>query len=300
MAKRPLLLDVDTGVDDAMAIALATRLDHHELIAVTTVAGNVPLPYTTSNTLRVLEWLGEEIPVYRGMYEPLARPLITAGHVHGDDGIGGWNLPAPTLSVEVATAPEAIVRLARKHVGEIVFAFVGPLTNLAVALRLEPELPDLVTRLVIMGGAFFNPGNVTPDAEFNVYVDPEAAALIASSGFNATWIGLDVTHQTVLDRECWATLETAANPTSALIRDVCRRSFESRGVEHVHLHDPLVVAVVESPELVGTVAGEITIDVGAYVAGRTRVAPQVASPGSAAATVDVDGFQEIFARLHGG
>lgn len=297
MAIRPLLLDVDTGVDDAMAIALATRLDHHELIAMTTVAGNVPLVHTTPNTLRVLEWLGEDVPVYRGMHEPLARPLITAGHVHGDDGIGGWNLPQPSTSIQDEGAPEAIVRLAREHAGEIVFAFVGPLTNLAVALKLEPELPALVTRLVIMGGAFFNPGNVTPDAEFNVYVDPEAAAVVASSSFNATWIGLDVTHQTVLDRRRWAELDAEASPPATLAREVCRQSFETRGVAHVHLHDPLAVAVVDAPELVRTLPGEINVDVGAFTPGRTRVSPQVAGPGSAAETVDVDRFHEIFACL---
>ena len=297
MARIPLLLDVDTGVDDALAIALATRLEQHELIAVTTVAGNVPIEHTTPNTLKILEWLGAEIPVYRGMGAPLSRPLVSAGHVHGDDGLGGWELPAPAASVAEAAAPQTIVRLAREYAHEIDFAFVGPLTNLAVALLLEPELPRLVSHLTIMGGAFFNPGNVTPEAEFNVYVDPEAAALVAASGFNATWIGLDVTHQTVLDRPRWEALEGATSISARLVREVCRGSFERRGVERVHLHDPLAVAVVERPELIEGVPGEVSVDVGHRVPGRTRVSPFMHGTGQAARAVDVAAFQRIFAGL---
>lgn len=297
MTKTPLLLDVDTGIDDAMAIALATQLDRHELVAVTTVAGNVPITNTTPNTLRVLEWLDHDIPVYRGMHAPLSRPLLTAGHVHGDDGLGGWEAPGPLTSTSDVTAPEAIVRLAREYPGEIVFAFVGPLTNLAVALLLEPELPSLVSRLVVMGGAFFNPGNVSHDAEFNIYVDPEAAALVAASDFNATWIGLDVTHQTVLGREGWDLLAAASSSSSVLVREVCRRSFDGRGAGQVHLHDPLAVAVVENPDLVGSRAGEIVVDVGSHFRGRTRIAPDPKWRGRAAETVDVDGFHRLFSRV---
>ena len=297
MPTTPLLLDVDTGVDDAMAVALATRLENHELVAISTVAGNVPLDYTTPNTLRVLEWLGSDVPVYRGMSAPLSRPLVSAGHVHGNDGLGGWPLPEPARRVEATTAPEAIVGLAREHAGDIVFAFVGPLTNLSVALLLEPRLPELVSRLVIMGGAFFNRGNVTDHAEFNIYVDPEAAALIAASDFNATWVGLDVTHQTTLSRDGWTGLGSATSSGSVLIREVCRGSFEGRGVDAVHLHDPLAVAAVERPELLESVSGEISVDVGEVVRGRTRVAAGSIGSGSAGRSVDVEGFHRIFGRL---
>jgi inosine-uridine nucleoside N-ribohydrolase len=298
--RRPLLLDVDTGVDDAMAIALALELERHELIAVTTVAGNVPLEYTTPNTLKVLDWLGASTPVYRGMSAPLAQPLVTAGHVHGDDGIGGWAAPDARRAVEPETAPEAIVRLARAHRGEITFAFVGPLTNLAVAFLLEPELPTMVSRLVIMGGAFFNPGNVTPDAEFNIYVDPEAAALVAGAGFRATWIGLDVTHQTPLKREVWDRLAGADDASAVLIREVSRPAFEVRGRDGVHLHDPLAVAVVELPQLVETKAGEVTVDVGPRHRGRTRLSVDAGGTGCVATSVDVGRFSARFERLLAG
>src|SRR5690349_11036054 len=129
-----MLLDVDTGVDDAVAIALASKLDSHELVALTTVAGNVPVEYATANTLAVAAWMGLDVPIYRGMSEPLARPLFDAREHHGFDGLGGWIPPVTPASLEVETAPAAIVRLAREHQGEITFVFVGPLTNLAVAL----------------------------------------------------------------------------------------------------------------------------------------------------------------------
>ncbi len=297
MTLTPLVVDVDTGVDDAMALALAARLEGHELVAVTTVAGNVPLEYTTPNTLKVLEWVGSPAPVYRGMSAPLARPLVSAGHVHGDDGIGGWELPDPSTGTGDMTAPEAIIRLAREHAGNIDFAFVGPLTNLAVAVLLEPELPRMVSHLAIMGGAFFKPGNVTADAEFNIYVDPEAAALVADAGFNATWVGLDVTHQTVLDRDTWASLADADARDAVLVREVCRASFEKRGVEQVHLHDPLAVVVVERPSLIDGIPGEISVDVGAHRRGRTRVSPHVNGTGQAAQSVKVAEFQALFRGL---
>jgi purine nucleosidase len=299
MARIPLLLDVDTGVDDAMAIALATTLDQHELVAVTTVAGNVPIESTTANSLKVLKWLGSDVPVYRGMSAPLSRPLVSAGHVHGNDGLGGWAPPAPRRDVSPVTAPEAIVSLARENDGEIVFAFVGPLTNLAVALLLEPELPRLVSRLVIMGGAFFVRGNVTAHAEFNIFVDPEAAALIAASEFNATWVGLDVTHQTRLSRDHWSEVDLSVSSSGALIREVTRGSFEGRGVAVVHLHDPLAVAAVEFPELLETVAGEITVDVGSAASGRTRIMPDLPGAGAAARSVDVARFDSLFVSLVG-
>ena len=297
MPTTPLLLDVDTGVDDAMAIALATRLNDHELVAVSTVAGNVPIEFTTMNTLRVLEWLGSEVPVYRGMSAPLSRPLVSAGHVHGNDGLGGWPLPEPSRSPEARTAPEAIVRLAREHAGEIAFAFVGPLTNLAVALSLEPRLPQMVSRLVIMGGAFFGRGNVTDHAEFNIYVDPEAAAHVAASAFNAIWVGLDVTHQTTLTRDDWSALESASGSGSVLVREVCRGSFEGRGSEAVHLHDPLALAAVERPDLLSVESGDVSVDVGDIVRGRTRVAIGLSGRGGAARKVDTTGFHEMFQRL---
>lgn len=295
----PLLLDVDTGVDDAMAIALACNLDRHQLIGVTTVAGNVPIEHATHNTLRVLDWLGSDAPVYRGMSQPLARPLYTARDVHGEEGLGGWAAPTGNKAIEPETAPEAIVRLARERQGEIVFGFVGPLTNLAVAVMLEPRIVEWVARLVIMGGAFRKPGNQTPDAEFNIFVDPEAAAVVARAGFNATWVGLDVTHQAVLGEATWRDLASANSPNAELVREVCRYSFEGRGKTGVYLHDPLAVAVIEHPDLIETVPGAVQVDVGSHAPGMTRVVEPVgtASTHQVALQLDAPRFEQLFERL---
>jgi purine nucleosidase len=297
---RPLLLDVDTGVDDAVAIALATRLTAHELIAVTTVAGNVPVEFATDNTLRVLAWLDVPVPVYRGASEPLVRPLVTAREHHGHDGLGGWQVPAEPATVSNETAPEAIVRIARQHQGEVTFVFVGPLTNLAIALNLEPRVAQWVDRLVIMGGAFFGPGNVTDVAEFNVYVDPEAAAVVVRSGIAATWVGLDVTHRTNLTMDHWRALATADDPGRVLVREVTRRTLADLGRPAFHLHDPLAVAVAEHPETVTCERGGVSVDTGEHRRGATRVTQEnaVDAPGPQVARhVRQEEFDAVFRAL---
>jgi purine nucleosidase len=296
---RPLLLDVDTGVDDAIAIALASRLTEHELLAVCTVAGNVPVEDATRNTLDVLNWLAVDVPVYRGNSLPLSRPLHTAREHHGATGLGSWAIPRSARAIELETAPAAIIRLAREHAGEITFVFTGPLTNLAVALSLEPRLVEWVPRLVMMGGAFYARGNVTPHAEFNVYADPEAAARVAQAGMRATWVGLDVTHQTLLRRADWDALADATAPAPVLVREVLRRSFEELGRPAFPMHDPLAVAVAEDAALVGLEHGAVRIDVGEPRRGETRVGPAYAvdAAGAVARTVDVTGFDALLQRL---
>lgn len=299
MSKRPLVMDVDTGVDDAMAIALSTHLTTHELVAVTTVAGNVPVEVGTLNTLRVLDWLGVDVPVYRGMDAPLARPLWTAQEFHGEDGLGGWAEPVARRTVESMSAPEAIIQLARRHRGDIAFAFVGPLTNLAIALSLEPRLTDWVLELVIMGGAFYGPGNTTPSAEFNIFADPEAAAAVARSRLPQTWIGLDVTHQALLNHSQWVELAELSGVTHILVRETARHTFERRGRPHAVLHDPLAIAVVEQPDLVTCATGAVWVEVGEHRRGETRlVQPVDANPAAKVATgIDRARFAESFGRL---
>lgn len=290
---RPLIMDVDTGVDDAMALALAVALPEHELVAVTTVAGNVPIERATDNTLRVLSWIGCDAPVYRGMSQPLARAFHTATDVHGIDGLGGWLEPVAARGIESVSAPEAIIQFARQHQGEIDGVFVGPLTNLAVALALEPQIAGWFRRITIMGGAFFGSGNVTPAAEFNIFVDPEAAAAVARSGLPATWIGLDVTHQVSVSEKIWRGLENATGPGAMLAREVCRQTFETRGLKKVHLHDPLAVAVAAYPDVVTARDGQVRIDVGNVARGETRL---VEGDGGkkVAASVDSGRFVDIF------
>jgi inosine-uridine nucleoside N-ribohydrolase len=304
---RPLIMDVDTGIDDAMALALAASLSDYDLVAVTTVAGNVPVERTAENTLRVLSWIGSDAPVYRGMSQPLARTLHTAPNVHGNDGLGAWQEPHARRDVEEVSAPEAIIQTARRHQREIDGVFVGPLTNLAVALTLEPRLAGWFRTVTIMGGAFYSPGNVTPVgefnknssdvtssvAEFNMYVDPEAAAVVARAALPATWIGLDVTHQVSITHDMWRCIENVTAPEPALIREVCRQTFETRRMDKVHLHDPLAVAVAAYPDLVTVRHGQVRIDVGNVMRGETRL---IEGDGrtKVAESVDSGRFMDIF------
>ena len=294
-----MLLDVDTGVDDAVAIALASRLESHELVALTTVAGNVPVEYATANTLAVAAWMGIDIPIYRGMSEPLARKLFDAREHHGYDGLGGWTPSVTPVRLEDETAPNAIVRLARAHRGEITFVFVGPLTNLAVALSLEPRIVEWVDRLVIMGGAFSVPGNTTPNAEFNIYADPEAAAKVARSGMRAEWVGLDATHETGITREQWGRLADSDDPGQVLVREVMRRTLTELNRPRFHLHDPLAVAVVESRSAVDMRVGTVVVDVGEFQRGRTRLTEPVGDEVASvvARHVNDDAFGSILAKL---
>jgi len=300
-SRKPMLLDVDTGVDDAMAIGLASRLDRHELVAITTVAGNVPVDATTRNTRAVAGWLGLDVPIHAGMDRPLVRELHDAREHHGEAGLGDWQPDVALAPLSDVTAPEAIVRLAREHRGDITFVFVGPLTNLAVALSLEPRLVDWVDRLVIMGGAFFKPGNMTRYAEFNIYVDPDAAQRVADAGFRATWVGLDVTQQTTMTRHDWDSLDGATAPGAVLVREMTRRMLVDLGRPAANLHDPLAVAVAEDPSLVGMSDGLVVVETTEPGRGRTRLAE--CSPGDSRAsvcrTVDNVAFRSLFARISG-
>lgn len=295
----PVLLDVDTGIDDAMAIALALRLDEIDLVGVTTVAGNVGVSATTDNTLRVLSWLGgAAVPVSRGMAGPLSRKPFHAADIHGETGLGGMELPPSSSTVTGVTAPEFIVRTARARAGELILICTGPLTNLAVALSLEPELPALASRMVVMGGAFTVPGNVTPAAEFNAFVDPEAADAIARGAFQTTFIGLDVTHQVPLTRAEWLGLEEASSPEAQLIAGVCRHTFAGRGMESAFLHDPLAVAVAARPDLVACERSSIVVDTGlAGGAGQTLLVRESQRPRhEVALRVDASRFMSLFRR----
>src|SRR3954451_25494874 len=175
-ALTPIILDVDTGTDDALALAFAVASPDVDLVAVTTVAGNVDVERATANSLAVLEWLGAgDVPVHRGASRPLVRPHRDASYFHDEGGLGGARLPTSMRSVGVDRGPAALIRLARQRPGELTLVALGPLTNLAIALNVEPSLPKLLKSVVIMGGAYTVPGNTTPAAEFNILVDPEAA-----------------------------------------------------------------------------------------------------------------------------
>ena len=179
--KIPLLIDTDPGVDDALALLMAFNDTRHDVVGLTIAAGNVGLEHTVRNALKVCEVAGRaDVPVYAGCPQPLLHPSVDAAHVHGIDGFGDVGLPPAARAADAEHAALAILRLSHVHAGELLLVALGPLTNLALALTLDPTLPQRVARLVVMGGALTGHGNITAAAEFNIGFDPEAAHIAVS------------------------------------------------------------------------------------------------------------------------
>lgn len=295
----PLILDVDTGVDDALALALAAHAPGVDLLAATTVAGNVTLPQTTENTRRVLAFLGAgDVPVHRGFSRPLARPLHQAQHVHGQTGLGTLRLPAASRPVRKPAAPEFLVDTIMAAPGTITLVCVGPLTNLAAAIALEPDLPGALRRLVVMGGTLQH-GNVTPHAEFNIFVDPEAAAQVFAA-CTLTLVGLDVTERTTLARREWERLRGLDTPAARLVHGVCEQTFHDLQKDVVQLHDPLAVGMAIDPSFCVTKRGRLSVETAvAWCAGRTTFEEDTAGPHEVCVAVDVPRFLDFFFRTLG-
>lgn len=274
MTSSPVMLDVDTGVDDAAAIALALGLGVN-LVGVSAVAGNVPVDLAVDNSLRVLSLLGgEDIPVFRGASRPLVVPYQDASHVHGGNGLGNAEVPAPVIEEAEMSGPEAITTLAETYAGDFTLVTVGPLTNLAIALSLRPQITEQVSRLVIMGGAYFNPGNVTPHAEYNIYVDPDAAIQVFAAPWkDITAVGLDVTHQTAITQKMWDAIPEDATGAAWLIRAISERTFVERVRSGFFLHDPLALAVAVDPSLVSGDMFSVTVDTDPETQGKTNAEP---------------------------
>lgn len=200
MSTIPVWIDCDTGVDDAIAILTAGQQDGYEIVGISTVAGNVPLKTTTRNSLRICDLMGQEHPVYPGASQPWIKEYVSAAKVHGEDGLGGALLPEPLRKPEEIKAWDAIYREAVKHGGSMELVATGPLTNIATAITLYPDLKNQIKRILIMGGAATG-GNVTPCAEFNIYVDPEAAQTVFRCGLPIYMFGLDVTSKAYVTLE---------------------------------------------------------------------------------------------------
>ena len=180
--KIPLLIDTDPGVDDALALLMAFADDRHDVVGLTVAAGNVGLDYTVRNALKLCEVADRlDVPVFAGAPEPLVHPAEDAAHVHGIDGFGDVDLPPAPHAASDEHAALAIIRLSHEHAGKLFLVALGPLTNVALALKLDPSLPSRINRILVMGGAFTAHGNITPAAEFNIAVDPEAAHIVFSA-----------------------------------------------------------------------------------------------------------------------
>src|SRR6185437_15919771 len=194
-----IILDTDPGIDDALALVLALDSPEVQLEAITTVHGNVPVEMTTRNALGLLEVAGRsDVPVARGSAQPLVRAPVDAKYVHGPTGLGTLALPEPQTSVVTQSAADLIIERVQAAPGEVTLVPIGPLTNLALALRREPAIASQVREVVIMGGALRVPGNVTPAAEFNIYADPHAAQVVFKAGWPIRLVALDVTNITTM------------------------------------------------------------------------------------------------------
>jgi inosine-uridine nucleoside N-ribohydrolase len=253
-APRRIILDSDPGVDDAMAIFLALRSPELKVEAITPVCGNVPLSLTLPNALRLLEIANRaDVPVAAGAATPLVRRLITATYAHGSNGLAGVEFPAPKLQPLTATASELIRKIVRANPGQITIVAVGPLTNIATVLKEDPSIATLIKEIVVMGGSMSG-GNITPAAEFNFYVDPEAARIVFDAGIPATMVGLDVTRKVLLHEEQIRTLEAAQNPVSQAAGKIMRATHDrlrKAGRENptFAMHDPLTVAHLVDPTI---------------------------------------------------
>jgi purine nucleosidase len=292
----PIILDVDTGIDDAAAISLAVHSPDAQLLSVSTLAGNTTIDNATRNTLDVLDLLGAtEVPVYPGASRPLVRELFTAAHAHGYNGVGGAELERSRRSAADRRGPASIVMHAQSRPGEITLICLGPLTNLAIALNVEPELPKLLKRLVIMGGAFWTPGNVKPHrhAEFNIYVDPEAAQQVFDAGFPELYaVGLDVTHEAPVSSEVWDLVTRSDSAPASIIQALYRSRIENPESGVAYIHDAMAVAAALDPALIQWERHNIEVPLDDVHRGQTRIVPGDAVHVSKA--VDALTFMERF------
>ncbi len=255
MTPRKIIIDTDPGQDDAVALLLAMASPELEILGVTVVAGNVPLALTEVNARKICELGGRpDMAVYAGCAAPLSRPLVTAEHVHGKTGLDGADLPEPEMPLQDAHAVDFIVdTLKAAEPGTITLCPLGPLTNIAAALNRAPEIAANIAEIVLMGGGYFEQGNITPSAEFNIYVDPEAAKIVFGSGVKLTVIPLDCTHKALTNRarvDAFRALGTPVGDAVAGLTDFFERfDKEKYGSAGAPLHDPCVIAYLLEPGL---------------------------------------------------
>lgn len=253
---RKIIIDTDPGQDDAVAILLALASPEDlEVLGITAVAGNVPLDLTEKNARIICELAGKpDIKVFSGCSAPLGRALVTAEHVHGKTGLDGPNLPDPKMPLQDQHAVDFIIDTLRAEpAGTVTICPLGPLTNIATALQKAPDIAARIQQIVLMGGAYFEVGNMTPTAEFNIYVDPQAADITFKSGIDIVCMPLDVTHKALVTKarnDAFRAIGTPAGIAVAQMTDFFERfDKEKYGSDGAPLHDPCVTAYLIKPEL---------------------------------------------------
>ncbi|MBJ6373391.1 nucleoside hydrolase [Sedimentitalea arenosa] len=256
MPPRKIIIDTDPGQDDAVAILLALASpDEIEVLGITAVAGNVPLALTARNARIVCELAGRpDVKVFAGCDRPLGRKLVTAEHVHGKTGLNGPVLPDPVMPLQPQHAVDFIIdTLRREAPGAVTLCPLGPLTNIAMAFEKAPDICDRLAGIVLMGGAYFEVGNITPAAEFNIYVDPQAADIVFRSGVEITVMPLDVTHKALVTPARNAAFRALGSRVGVAVAEMTdffeRFDKEKYGSDGAPLHDPCVTAYLIRPDL---------------------------------------------------
>lgn len=253
--KRKIIIDTDPGQDDALAILLALASPELDVLGITAVAGNVPLDLTKTNARKICELAGRpDVKVFAGADRPLMRALVTAENVHGKTGLDGPDLPEPAMPLQEQHAVDFIIEtLLTQESGTVTLCPLGPLTNIAQALIRAPQIATRIREIVLMGGGFFEGGNITPTAEFNIYVDPQAAHIVLTSGVPIVMLPLDVTHKALTSArriERFRAMGTRSGAASAELLEFFERFDEEKyGSDGGPLHDPNVIAYLLKPDL---------------------------------------------------
>jgi inosine-uridine nucleoside N-ribohydrolase len=297
---KKIIIDCDTGIDDALALLVALQNPEWNILGITAVAGNVQLEHTAPNTIRICTLAGKKIPVYAGASRSLYCEPRSAERVHGVKGLGGVELPLG-YDVEQESALSFLTRSVRENPGEIEIVAIGPLTNIALAILTDPHFCANTGRLTIMGGAI-NGGNATPAAEFNIWADPEAAKIVFNAGIPMTMIGLDVTNMAVLGFDVVDRWRESDNPvvrTAGELLHSFHHFLDGIGAKGYALHDPLTIAYVMDPTLVTTQEMFIDVETKATIANGKTVADKFKVTGnepniSVAVDLDVDRFLKRF------
>lgn len=280
---RKVILDMDPGIDDALALILALKSPEIQILGITTVAGNAPVEMTNANARRVLEYMGiTSIPVAMGAAKPLKHPLVDALDYHGPEGLGQCNLPPPNLPLHPAKACDFIAESVLSAPGEMTLVATGPLTNIALAFKRHPELAKALARLVIMGGVYsltpYSRGNQTLFAEFNIWQDPEAACIVLSSAVDIFAVGLDVSANPTacLNSQHLEQLEMGHTPSARLATRLVEYAIKRHG--RCELHDPLALATLLDISLFDFISAPVEIITGnGWNRGITRISPSASS-----------------------